>query len=108
MLQTMFWWVRVRKLDWPQISASLRNPARLLCLIVALLCPFGFGLAVKFWIGRSFALAYPDVPTPNPGLPLFNALSLGMMFVAIVAIWGIHAFKRYQAWAREERSRRVV
>lgn len=105
MLQTMFWWVRVRKLDWPQISASLRNPPRLLCLIVALLCPFGVGLAVKFWIARSLALAHPDVPTPNPGLPLFNALSLGILFLAI---WGIHAFKRYQAWAREERSRRVV
>ena len=101
MLQTMFWWVQVRKLDWPEIAASLSNPPRLLWLIVAVLCPFGFGLGVKFWMARNLALAYPDVPTPNPGMPLFNALSLGIVFLGI---WGTHAFKRYQAWKRKEES----
>ena len=100
MLQTMFWWVKVRKLDWPQIAASFRDPPRLLWFIVAMLCPFGVGLAVKYWIAMNLALAYPDVPTPNPGLPLFNALSLG---IVCLAIWGIHAFKRYRAWASEEK-----
>lgn len=101
MLKTMFWWVQIQKLDWPQVAASLRNLPRLLCLIVALLSPFGVGLGVKFWIARNMALAYPDVPTPSPGMPLFNALSLGIVFLAI---WGFHAFKRYQAWASEGKS----
>ena len=101
MLKTVFWWVRVRKLDWPEIAEALRNPPRLLCLIVALLCPFGVGLGVKFWIERSFALAYPHVPPAGASTPLLNVLAFGTL---CLGIWGFQAFKRYQAWGREEKS----
>lgn len=94
MLQTVFWWVYVRKLDWPEIATSLRSPARLLWLLAALAFPYLCGIA---------GISHFINPQPFEGIARVGwwMTAIAPFGVCCTVIWAGHAWNRYREWKRE-------
>lgn len=97
MLQTMFWWIKVRKLDWPEIAMSLRSPVRFLWLLAALAIPYLCGIVV---------MSHLKIPQPFEGVVrvAWWMGAVAPLGVCCTAIWVGHAWSKRNAWKKETES----